>query len=567
MLSMRASDLVVQTTAGAVYDFRFHPTGGGGSVISLEDVTEKRTAAAKIERLAHFDELTDLPNRAMVKEKLAALVLDPAAVGTFAVHLLDLDAFKQVNDTLGHPVGDALLAVVSRRIKGALRAGDFCARLAGDEFVVVHGTAGGADMAARLASRLIEIISRPYSIEGQDVVIGASIGIVASAAGASAEDLLKHADLALYRAKQTGKGTFCFFERAMIGEANDRRNLENDLRHALRAGEISIFFQPIIDVQKEAVVSCEALARWQHPTRGAVGPDTFIGLAEATGLIVDLGSLVLHKACRAAMTWPDAVTVSVNLSVAQFRKGVVVDQIKEALAWSGLPPARLEVEVTESLALDNLATTHDMIGQIRALGVRVALDDFGTGYSSLAYLQQIPFDKIKIDRSFVRAIAEDGMSRSLVRLMTSFARGLDKTLVVEGVETAEQAAILRDMGVLQDAGVPLRASPAGRRLRRFLPPASPAPVADMLRLRRVSLGSKAMGHRRCGRVRGHAQPFRTAGKAFIAHGSGIEGSWDGHQGFLRQGRDRHGRQPWHRTLHRARLRGGRRVRVDLRAGA
>ena len=453
MSSMCASELLIQTNTGTFYDFKFHPTADGGSVISMEDVTEKRTAAAKIERLAHFDELSDLPNRAMFKEKLASLVLDPAAVGTFALHLLDLDAFKQVNDTLGHPIGDALLAMVSRRIKGALRADDFCARLAGDEFVVVQNTAGETGIAVTLASRMIEIISQPYSIDGQDIVIGVSVGIVASEPdGASAEDLLKHVDLALYRAKQTGKGTFCFFEPGMIGEANDRRNLEHDLRLALRADEIEVFFQPIVDVHEAAVVSFEALARWRHPARGIVGPNTFISVAEATGLIIDLGAIVLRKACQAATTWPGEVTVSVNLSVAQFRKGVVVEQIKEALECSGLPPTRLEVEVTESLALDNLATTHDMIGQMRALGVRVALDDFGTGYSSLAYLQQIPFDKIKIDRSFVRSIVDDGMSRSLVRLMTSFACGLDKTLVVEGVETAEQAAVLRGIGVVQMQG-------------------------------------------------------------------------------------------------------------------
>ncbi len=453
MSSTCASDLSLRTNTGTFYEFRFHPTVHGGSVVSMEDVTDKRKAAARIERLAHFDELTDLPNRAMFKEKLASLVLEATAVGAFALHLLDLDAFKQVNDTLGHPIGDALLATVSTRIKGALRADDFCARLAGDEFVIVQRTTGERDLAATLASRLIGIISQPYSIEGQDIVIGVSIGIVSIDADAtSAEDLLKYVDLALYRAKQAGKGTFCFFAPAMIGETNDRRNLENELRRALRADEIDVFFQPIVDVAEAAVVSFEALARWRHPTRGIVGPETFIPLAEATGLITDLGAVVLRKACRAAMAWPDAVTVSVNLSVAQFRKGVVVEQINDALARSGLPPARLEVEVTESLALDDLATTHDMIGRIRALGVRVALDDFGTGYSSLAYLQQIPFDKIKIDRSFVNAIVDDGMSRSLVRLMTSFARSLDKTLVVEGVETAEQAAILRDMGVTQMQG-------------------------------------------------------------------------------------------------------------------
>ena len=442
--------LLLKSALGVEFEFRFHPTLGGGSVIIVEDITEKRSAAAKIERMAHYDDLTGLPNRVLLKSILSDRISAVSSKGAkpFSVLYLDLDHFKQVNDTLGHSVGDMLLTLVSERIKASVRKVDICSRLAGDEFVILQAADGDEDATSHLAERLIQRVAAPYAIDGQEIVVGLTIGIArAGQDGHGAEDLLKQADLALYRAKEQGRGTYCFFQEAMNVAARERRENELDLRHAIANDEISVFFQPITDVATGRVTCCEALVRWQHPTKGMVPPDEFIKLAESTGLIVELSAVVLRKACKEVANWPSHVSVAVNLSAVQFRRNVVIDHIKRALEASDLPAERLEVEITESLALSNLAAVREVVEQIRAMGVKVALDDFGTGYSSLAYIQQIPFDKIKIDRSFVRNLVDDPMSRSLIRLMTSFVRSLDKVLIVEGVETGEQVAILREMGV------------------------------------------------------------------------------------------------------------------------
>ena len=453
MRAGREEAVAFQLTNGSILNFRAQPTATGGTVLVVEDITEQRRTAARIERMAHFDDLTGLPNRAMVTdllgERCARLRRGEAA--PFAVLYLDLDHFKQINDTLGHAAGDALLAMVSRRIAAELQSGDICGRLAGDEFVVVLPTADEVAVTL-LADRLIRRISAPYHVDLQEIIVGLTIGIAGARAGVCAETLLKNADLALYKAKEHGRGTFCFFEPGMIREAEERRILEIELRHAIEHDDLDVAFQPIVDAATSRVLAYEALVRWHHPVRGTVYPDEFIRIAETTGLIVGLGACVLRKACLEATTWPSDVSVAVNLSAVQFRRGVVVEQIEEALRVSGLPAERLEIEITETVVLSNLASTREALEAIRALGVRVGLDDFGTGFSSLAYLQQIPFDKIKIDKSFVRGVVDDGMSQALIRLIASFVGTLDKVVVVEGVETAEQAAALRALGVGQMQG-------------------------------------------------------------------------------------------------------------------
>jgi predicted signal transduction protein with EAL and GGDEF domain len=320
--------------------------------------------------------------------------------------------------------------------------------LGGDEFVILQADVHIGDSSDCLASRVIAEIGKPYAIEGQEIVIGASIGISLAGPGCdSVDDLLKNADMALYAAKDDGRSVWRFFKREMEVAARTRRETEIDLRRALDQGEFSVFFQPIVNTDSGKVVCCEALVRWFHPQRGMIPPCQFIELAERTGMIVELGGVILAKACKAAMKWPEDISVAVNLSAVQFQRGVVIEQVMTALVKSGLPAKRLEVEITESLALRDMRATKQVLEQLRGVGVKVALDDFGTGYSSLSYLNQIPFDKIKIDRSFVLAIHENKMSRSLIGMVSNLAKTMDREMVVEGVETEDDLAVLRDLGV------------------------------------------------------------------------------------------------------------------------
>jgi len=419
-----------------------------------EDIAERKRAEAQIARLAHYDPLTELPNRVLFQRHLSEALARRARKGDqLAVHFIDLDRFKTVNDTLGHPLGDELLRVAAERLRGCVREGDTVARLGGDEFAVVQ--AGLSDMtgATRLAERIVEAMSAPFDLQGHQVVIGASVGVAAAPSdGEDADELLKKADMALYRAKADGRGAFHFFERAMDEQLQARRALELDLRRALTAGEFELYYQPLYNLGAEQVTGCEALLRWRHPDRGMVSPADFIPLAEEIGLIVPLGDWVLRTACAEAARWPDHVRLAVNLSPAQFRDRGLVRTVVSALAASGLPAERLELEITESVLLQDSAANMSMLHDLKALGVRISMDDFGTGYSSLSYLRSFPFDKIKIDQTFVRDILEDSDAMAIIKAVLDLGSSMGIVTTAEGVETLEQLNALRGQGCAEIQG-------------------------------------------------------------------------------------------------------------------
>lgn len=424
-------------------------------LVALVDVTERRRAEARIAHMAHHDALTNLPNRVLFHDRLTDALgrRCGSAAEAVAVMCVDLDLFKNVNDSFGHPTGDRLLQLVSHRFMQCLRRTDLVARVGGDEFaVILNGIANPAE-AGHLASQVIEALSAPYTIDDIEVVIGASIGISLSPGdGLTADDLIRNADMALYRAKSEQRGTHRFFEAEMDRQAQHRRALESDLRRAFASGEFELHFQPLIDIAQDRVTAFESLLRWRHPLKGMVSPAEFIPIAEDIGLIVSLGEWTLRKACAEAAKWPDGVRVAVNLSPVQFRSRGLVQAVMTALAHSGLAPQRLELEITESVLLaetdSNLATLH----QLRSLGVRISMDDFGTGYSSLSYLRAFPFDKIKIDRSFVREIADRPDCVAIVRAISGLGRSLGISTTAEGVETVEQLERLRLEGCTEVQG-------------------------------------------------------------------------------------------------------------------
>ena len=423
-------------------------------LVAVVDVTERKQAEARIAHMAHHDALTGLPNRTLFHERLDELLQRVRRHGEhLAVHCLDLDHFKGVNDTLGHPVGDELLKCVAQRLSENLRDTDLVARLGGDEFVIIQSPISGPDQASALANTLIEAVSRNYEVQGHEVVVGASIGIALSPGDGDATDaLLRNADMALYRAKAEGRGTSHFFEPEMDRRLQNRRILELDLRKAFANGQFELFYQPLIILESGEVSGFEALLRWRHPERGMIPPGEFIPLAEEIGLIVPLGEWVLREACTQASSWPSPVKVAVNLSPAQFRNRGVVSAVMTALAYSRLPPSRLELEITESVLLGetdaNMATLH----QLRQLGVRISMDDFGTGYSSLSYLRSFPFDKIKIDRSFVSELSERPDCLAIIRAVTGLGMSLGIATTAEGVETPEQLDRLRAEGCTEVQG-------------------------------------------------------------------------------------------------------------------
>ena len=366
---------------------------------------------------------------------------------------LDLDHFKKINDSLGHPVGDALLKQVAARLRTCIGPGDTVARLGGDEFAIVQ-FCNGCDPSTvpALASQIVEIVAAPYEIEGHHLVIGVSIGIsLAPEDGSDPDQLLKNADLALYRAKADGRSTYRFFEAGMDARAQARRLLELDLRLALQRDEFEVHYQPIRDLASGEIAVCEALVRWRHPERGLIAPIQFIPIAEETGLIVQLGDWVLRTACTEAARWSSAC-VAVNLSPVQFRNPDLVETVKAALQQCGLPAHRLELEITESVLLQNSETTRAMLHELRQLGVKISLDDFGTGYSSLSYLRSFPFDKIKIDRSFISELATGKDSLAIVRAVTGLGKSLGITTTAEGVETDAQLDVLTREGCTQVQG-------------------------------------------------------------------------------------------------------------------
>jgi diguanylate cyclase (GGDEF)-like protein len=433
----------------------------GGWVAVYENITERRQAEARIEHLARHDQLTNLPNRVFFRAELDEAVERLKRGQSFAVHCIDLDKFKIINDTLGHPVGDELLRAVSSRLRDCLQASDFVARLGGDEFAIVQSDVERPEDCTNLARRIIDVVSAPYILESHHLVIGASIGIaIASGKEADPDQLLKNADLAMYRAKSDGRGAYRIFEQEMDARIQARREMERDLRHALDAGEIELYFQPIVNPAR-GVVAFEALVRWFHPKDGEVPPNKFIPLAEENGLIGPLGEWIFRSACAEATKWPSEISVAVNLSSAQIKLGNIGQTILSALANSGLAASRLEIEITESVLLDNDARTLALFNQLRTLGVRIALDDFGTGYSSLSYLRNLPVDKIKIDQSFIRDVVEKPEARAIVKAIVSLANALNIGVVAEGVETAQQWDIVQAEGCQQIQGYFLsRAHPA-----------------------------------------------------------------------------------------------------------
>ncbi|MET0679177.1 MAG: EAL domain-containing protein [Bradyrhizobium sp.] len=430
------------------------PMKGGGWVATFEDITEWQQAQEQISHMARHDALTNLPNRTLFREQLEKALRLARRTDQLAVLCLDLDHFKSINDSLGHPVGDALLKEVARRLGECVTEHDTVARLGGDEFAIVQFCSDGEPSAiASLASHVVERISAPYEVAGHHLVIGVSIGIsLAPQDGINPDELLKKADLALYRAKEDGRGTYRFFEAGMDARAQARRLLEIDLRGALPRNEFQVYYQPIRDVARDVVVGFEALVRWNHALRGMISPVNFIPLAEDTGLIVPIGEWVLRQACKDAVAWSQDVGVAVNLSPVQFKNPNLVSSVKDALQASGLPPHRLELEITESVLLQNSEATLSVLHELRAHGVRISLDDFGTGYSSLSYLRSFPFDKIKIDRSFVTELATREDSMAIVRAVTSLGKSLGIVTTAEGVETDAQFELLRQEGCNQAQG-------------------------------------------------------------------------------------------------------------------
>lgn len=423
------------------------PMAGGGWVATHLDVTEQRRSEARVTHMAQHDALTDLPNRVLLRERLEqALAVTRRGGPHLAVLMLDLDRFKEINDTLGHPAGDALLQAVAARLRVCIRNTALIARLGGDEFAVIEHMQNPVAEAAVLAERIKQALSEPFDLGDHQVTTGTSIGIaVAPTDGIDSDQILKNADLALYRAKSSGRGTFHFFEPELDQLMHARKNLERDMRHALVSGEFELHYQPFVDLKSGDISGAEALLRWHHPERGLVMPADFIPLAEETGLIVPIGEWVLKAACAEAAKWPVDLRIAVNLSPAQFRSKELVPMVVRALATSGIAPQRLELEVTETVIMHDSEAVCAALGQLHKLGVRIALDDFGTGYSSLSFLQKFPFDKIKIDRSFVNELLGAKMeSRLIARAVVRFAVSLGKTTTAEGVETKEQLDILRE---------------------------------------------------------------------------------------------------------------------------
>jgi diguanylate cyclase (GGDEF)-like protein len=429
------------------------PMLDGGWVAVHEDITERRRSEAKIAHLARHDILTNLPNRVLFREHLEIAFRSAQAERGCAVHCLDLDHFKNVNDTLGHPVGDDLLKAAADRLTEVLPDSAFVARIGGDEFAVIQTDVERPEKSSSLASRIIEAVSKPYDIDGKHIVIGTSIGIaIAPNDGSNPDQLLRNADMALYLAKADGRGVHRFFEREMDKRLQARRSLELDLRKAVDNGEFELHFQPIVDFKTEEVSSFEALVRWRHPVRGLVSPVEFISLAEETGLMLPLGEWILRTACNEAARWPSACKVAVNLSATQFKSKNLVQLTVNALAASGLPPNRLDLEITETVLLQDESYTLSVLHQLRGVGIQISLDDFGTGYSSLAYLRNFPFDTIKIDRSFVQDMLVRKDCQAIVRAVVGLARSLDITTIIEGVETVEQMDAAKADGCNQGQG-------------------------------------------------------------------------------------------------------------------
>jgi diguanylate cyclase (GGDEF)-like protein len=449
----RATNQITEAPGGRAIQIINQPLEAGGWVATIEDVTERREAEARITHLAHYDPLTDLPNRALFHQRLALELTRIAAGEQLAVLYIDIDEFKSVNDTLGHLIGDELLKSVASSLSGCIQGDDFVARLGGDEFAVVATAVKSEADIIGLATRIFDAIRMPYECLGHQVTTDASIGVaLAPQHGTDLSQILKNADMAMYAAKSAGRRTYRFFEPDMDAQVKARRLLEMDLRQAMSQGALEVYYQPCVDLQDNKITGCEALLRWRHPERGMVSPAEFIPIAEETGLINQIGEWVLTTACAEATTWPADIKIAVNVSPIQFKSGTLALKIVAALAASGLAASRLELEITEAVLIRDDDAALAILHQLRAIGVRIALDDFGTGYSSLSYLQRFPFDKIKIDRCFVTDIEEAEGSSSIVQAVVNIAAARNMTTTAEGVETAQQQHLLRLLGCSEMQG-------------------------------------------------------------------------------------------------------------------
>jgi diguanylate cyclase (GGDEF)-like protein len=444
---------IFDTANGRSIDVLYQPLEDGGWVTTMEDVTERSRSDRRIAHMAHYDGLTNLPNRSLFREQLERKLAEVRPGEQVAVLYLDIDEFKSINDSLGHPVGDELLKVLASRLSGFSQENVFVARLGGDEFAVIQTSVKNAEEITDLVAQIYQAIRRSCECRGHQLVTDASIGIsISPQDGVNLDELLKNADLAMYAAKADGRRRYRFFEREMDSRVRERRLLEIDLRQAIIDGEFEVHYQPLVNLRSNEVTGCEALLRWRHKERGWISPAEFIPIAEETGLINQLGEWVLKTACAEAATWPNGIKVAVNVSPVQFRSETLSLKVVASLAASGLSAARLELEITEAVLIRDDEAALAILHQLRRLGVRIALDDFGTGYSSLSYLQRFPFDKIKIDRCFVTDIAEPDGSPCIVQAVVNIAAARHITTTAEGVETEQQRDLLRTLGCTEMQG-------------------------------------------------------------------------------------------------------------------
>ncbi len=445
------------------------PLAGGGWLATHEDVTDRRRAEERIAHMARHDALTDLPNRVLLRERLDHELKRVKRGENLAVLCLDLDHFKSVNDTLGHPIGDELLKLVADRLRGCTREPDTIARLGGDEFAIIMTQMHQPGDASALSRRIRDSIIKPYQVDGHQIITDISIGIsIAPIDGVEPDQLLKNADMALYGAKGDGRGMYRFFEAEMDKRMKERRGLEMDLRQALSNGEFELHYQPLVNLQTNEITAFEALLRWNHPGRGLISPADFVPIAEETGLIVSIGEWVLRMACKETANWPQQVKVAVNLSPAQLKSKNLVGLVLSALEDSGMRAERLQLEITETMLMQNTFATLGTLHQLRKLGVQIAMDDFGTGYSSLSYLRSFPFDKIKIDRSFIQDLSNGAEPRAIVHAVAGLAKCLNMISTAEGVETQQQLDTLQAVGCTEMQGYLFsRARPASEVMQLF----------------------------------------------------------------------------------------------------
>ena len=466
----RGTRQITEAPGGRAIEIVNKPLPSGGWVATIEDITPRKRAEEKIAHLAHYDALTDLPNRVLFRETLEQTLKELQPGAQLAVLYIDIDEFKSVNDALGHPVGDELLKGVARRLRGCLGEADIAARLGGDEFAIIQYQVSGAADTERLVEAIYAAIREPFECAGHLITTDASIGIaLAPRDGRHLDQLLKNADLALYGAKGDGRRTYRFFEAGMDARARARRMLEADLRQAIAGGGFEVHYQPVVDLGDNGINGCEALLRWRHPQRGSISPAEFIPVAEDTGLINELGQFVLEAACREAAKWPAHVRIAVNVSPVQFRSQALALNVAAVLAASNIAPSRLELEITEAVLMRDDEAALAMLHQLRALGVRIALDDFGTGYSSLSYLHRFPFDKIKIDRSFVKNIGDEGASSAIIQAVVNIAKASNMTTTAEGVEQEWQRELLRELGCTEMQGYLFSPAVSAAEIARLMP--------------------------------------------------------------------------------------------------